>query len=184
MASTTPLSHRIGTFILAVMFAASSVGIVVYYVMVDKQARNEQAAIDAALEQQQTSPTPQEGQLKGTQLQNFAPVADIPELKTEILAQGAGDAAVVESDTVTVQYTGALASTGVIFESSLDSGSPATFPLSGVISGWTKGIPGMKVGETRRLLIPSNMAYGESGNGTIPPNSDLVFDVTLVKIGG
>jgi FKBP-type peptidyl-prolyl cis-trans isomerase len=186
MASTTPLFHRIVTFILAILFIVSTIGIVVYYVIADKKQRNDQAAINEALkaQQQQTPPiTPQEGKLKGTQLQNFTPVQDIPELKTITLTPGTGDTAVKETDSVTVNYTGALASTGVIFESSLDSGQPATFPLSGVISGWTKGIPGMKVGETRRLLIPSSMAYGESGNGSIAPNSDLVFDVTLIKIG-
>jgi FKBP-type peptidyl-prolyl cis-trans isomerase len=121
--------------------------------------------------------------LKGTQLQNFTPVQAIPELKTVTLTAGSGEATVKESDTVTVNYTGALAKDGKIFESSLDSGSPATFGLSQVISGWTKGLPGMKVGETRRLLIPSSMAYGTQGNSTIPANSDLVFDVTLIKIG-
>lgn len=179
MASTTPMYQRVGTFILAVLFAASTIGIVVYYVMVDKDQRKQQAAINSALKQQ----NPQEGKLKGTQLQNFTPVADIPELKTEVITPGSGDAVVKDGDTVTVNYTGALASNGIIFESSLDTGKPATFGLNQVISGWTKGLPGMKVGETRRLLIPSDMAYGASGSGSIPANSDLVFDVTLVKIG-
>lgn len=171
MASTTPMFHRIVTFILAVMFIVSTIGIVVYYIMVDKSTRKDQAVQDAALKalQEQQANQPQEGKLKGTQLQNFEPIQDIPELKTITLTPGAGDATVKESDTVTVNYTGALASTGVIFESSLDSGQPATFPLSGVIAGWTKGLPGMKVGETRRLLIPSDMAYGTSGSGSIPP---------------
>lgn len=179
MASTTPMYQRVGTFILAMLFVASTIGIVVYYVMVDKDQRKQQAAINEALKQQNS----QEGKLKGTQLQNFTPIADIPELKTETLTQGSGDAVVKDGDTVTVNYTGALASTGVIFESSLDSGQPATFGLNQVISGWTKGLPGMKVGETRRLLIPSDMAYGANGSGSIPANSDLVFDVTLIKIG-
>lgn len=181
MASTTPLYHRIVTFILAVLFIASTIGIVVYYVMIDRKQRSDQALIDEALKSQQ-SQTSKEGTLKGTQLQNFTPVQSIPELKTVTLTEGAGAATVKESDTVTVNYTGALANTGVIFESSLDSGQAATFPLSGVIAGWTKGLPGMKVGETRRLLIPSSMAYGERGTGGIPANSDLVFDVTLIKI--
>jgi FKBP-type peptidyl-prolyl cis-trans isomerase len=116
-------------------------------------------------------------------LPNFTPTA-IPELSCIILAEGSGEATVKSSDTVTVNYTGATASNGTVFESSLDSGSPATFPLSGVIKGWTQGLPGMKVGETRRLLIPSALGYGEAGSGaSIPPNSDLVFDVTLIQIG-
>jgi FKBP-type peptidyl-prolyl cis-trans isomerase len=179
MASTTPLYQRVGTFILAVLFAASTVGIVVYYVVADRNQRKEQEALKAITQQQSNN---KENSLKGKQLQNFTPEADIPELKTITLSEGSGDAVVKESDTVTVNYTGAIASTGVIFESSLDTGQAATFPLNGVIAGWTKGLPGMKVGETRRLLIPSDMAYGSSGSGTIPANSDLVFDVTLVAI--
>jgi FKBP-type peptidyl-prolyl cis-trans isomerase len=88
------------------------------------------------------------------------------------------------SDTITVDYTGAVAATGIIFQSSLDSGQQATFALKQVIPGWTQGIPGMKVGGTRRLLIPANLAYGAnppSGSG-IPANAALVFDVTVHKI--
>src|SRR5205085_521848 len=93
---------------------------------------------------------------------------------------GTGDT-VKPNATVTVDYTGAVASTGVIFQSSKDSGQPVSFPLSGVIKGWTQGIPGMKVGGTRRLLIPASLAYGATppqGSG-IPANADLVFDVTM-----
>jgi FKBP-type peptidyl-prolyl cis-trans isomerase len=74
-------------------------------------------------------------------------------------------------------------SNGVIFDASADHGGPISFPLSGVIAGWSQGIPGMKVGGSRRLLIPANLAYGSQGNSGIPPNSDLVFDVTVTKIG-
>lgn len=121
-------------------------------------------------------------QLKGTQLAGFTPVSDVTALQKIDSTPGTG-AAVKPNDTITVDYTGAIASTGVIFESSKDSGQPATFPLSGVIKGWTEGIPGMQVGGTRRLIIPANLAYGSQGQGAIPPNADLVFDVTLIKIG-
>ena len=84
---------------------------------------------------------------------------------------------------MTVHYTGGFASNGVIFESSKDRGQPATFPLSAVIPGWTNGVPGMKVGGTRRLLIPYVQAYGENGNSRIPGKSDLVFDIELISIG-
>jgi FKBP-type peptidyl-prolyl cis-trans isomerase FkpA len=73
--------------------------------------------------------------------------------------------------------------TGVVFDASQDHGGPQTFPLGQVIAGWSEGIPGMKVGGTRRLLIPASLGYGSQGSGsTIPPNSDLVFDITLTKI--
>jgi FKBP-type peptidyl-prolyl cis-trans isomerase len=88
-------------------------------------------------------------------------------------------------DTVTVDYTGAVAATGVIFQSSKDTGQPVSFSLDGVIKGWTDGLPGMKVGGTRRLIIPAGQAYGANppaGSG-IPANAPLVFDITLYKVG-
>jgi len=123
-------------------------------------------------------------QLQGTKLANFTPIDSIPTLKVEDTVPGNG-ATVKPGDTVTVDYTGAVAATGVIFQSSKDTGQPVSFPLSGVIAGWSQGIPGMKVGGTRRLLIPASLAYGANppaGSG-IPPNADLVFDVSLHKIG-
>jgi len=116
-------------------------------------------------------------------IDDFTPVETVTELTTEDRVAGTG--AVVESgDTVTCHYTGALAKTGAVFETSHD-GSPITFPLSGVIAGWQEGVPGMKVGGTRRLLIPAAKAYGERSPGAgIPANSDLVFDIELISIAG
>jgi len=117
-------------------------------------------------------------------LQNFTPVASVPTLQKIDLVVGTG-AEVASGATVSVHYTGAVAATGAIFQSSKDFGpDPVTFPLSGVIKGWTDGIPGMKVGGTRRLVIPAAMAYGATpppGSG-IPANADLVFDVELVAL--
>jgi FKBP-type peptidyl-prolyl cis-trans isomerase len=122
--------------------------------------------------------------LQGTKLANFTPGTPITELQGQDTTPGTG-AVVKAGDTVTVDYTGAVAATGVIFQSSKDSGQPVSFPLNQVIAGWSQGIPGMKVGGTRRLLIPAALAYGGNppqGSG-IPANADLVFDVTLHKIG-
>jgi FKBP-type peptidyl-prolyl cis-trans isomerase len=117
-------------------------------------------------------------------LAGFTPIASVPTLQKIDLTVGTG-AEVQPGATVSVQYTGAVAATGVIFQSSKDFGTdPVTFPLSGVIKGWTDGIPGMKVGGTRRLIIPAAQAYGANppaGSG-IPANADLVFDVELVAI--
>jgi len=121
--------------------------------------------------------------LAGTKLVNFTPTSSIPSLVTEDTVVGTG-AEVTANDNVTVDYTGAVASTGVIFQSSKDYGQPISFSLSGVIKGWSEGLVGMKVGGTRRLLIPASLAYGANppaGSG-IPANADLVFDVTLYKI--
>lgn len=120
--------------------------------------------------------------LQGKQLDNFTPTASIPELQ-KIDSKAGNGKEVKAGDTVTVNYTGALASNGKIFESSIDNGRPLTIPLNSVIAGWSQGLPGMKEGGTRRLLIPSSMAYGSSASSAIPANSDLVFDVTLIKIG-
>ncbi len=117
-------------------------------------------------------------------MKDFIPVAKTAELKKIDLIVGNGEE-VKSGATVSVHYTGAVASTGAIFQSSKDFGSdPVTFPLSGVIKGWTNGIPGMKIGGTRRLVIPAEQAYGSTpppGSG-IPANADLVFDVELVAI--
>jgi FKBP-type peptidyl-prolyl cis-trans isomerase len=116
-------------------------------------------------------------------LDNYTPVDKVESLQIIDIAEGQGDTAAAGS-TVTVDYTGAIAATGVIFQSSKDFGRSITFGLDQVIKGWTEGIPGMKAGGTRRLLIPADMAYGATpppGSG-IPPNADLVFDVTLHEI--
>jgi FKBP-type peptidyl-prolyl cis-trans isomerase FkpA len=121
--------------------------------------------------------------IAGTKMQNFTPTTtpqtELQEVDTKV---GTGET-VKAGDTITADYVGALMSTGVIFDASQDHGGPIKFPLSGVIAGWSQGIPGMKVGGTRRLLIPSSLGYGTQGSGSsIPPNSDLVFDVTVTKI--
>ena len=121
--------------------------------------------------------------LQGKPLAGFTPVPSVAELQKIDTEVGSGKE-VKAGDTVTVEYTGALASTGIVFESSKDSGQPVPLSLDQVIPGWSQGIPGMKEGGTRRLLIPSSLAYGPQGAGSsIPPNSDLVFDVKVIKVG-
>jgi len=121
-------------------------------------------------------------QLEGTILTGFEPQASVPSLEKFDTVEGTGEE-VQPGATVTVHYTGALVKNGVIFQSSHDFGDPITFPLSGVIAGWTEGVPGMKVGGTRRLIIPAEKAYGaHSPSENIPANSDLVFDIELIAI--
>ncbi len=127
---------------------------------------------------------PQEGKLQGTKLADFTPVDKVSSLQKIDLVQGTG-AEVPAGATVTAHYTGALAKDGTIFQSSHDMGQPIPFGLNQVIKGWTDGVPGMKEGGKRRLLIPADQAYGANapqGSG-IPNNADLVFDIEIVKIG-
>ena len=121
---------------------------------------------------------------EGTKLADFTPVDKVTELQVIDISEGNG-ATVEPGAKITAHYTGALCKNGIIFQSSHDFGKPVTFPLSGVIAGWTQGVPGMKVGGTRRLVIPAALAYGASSpSPNIPPNSDLVFDIELVAIEG
>ncbi len=121
--------------------------------------------------------------LQGTKLSAFAPVDDVQELQVIDTVEGTGDI-VQPGATITAHYTGALCKDGTIFQSSHDMGQPISFPLSGVIAGWTEGVPGMKVGGTRRLIIPAAKAYGDrSPSADIPNGADLVFDIELVAIG-
>ena len=86
------------------------------------------------------------------------------------------------TDEVTVHYTGKLLD-GTVFDSSVDRGEPATFPLDKVIPGWTEGLQLMSEGSKYRLFIPSELAYGSKGAGEdILPNSTLIFDVELIKV--
>lgn len=120
--------------------------------------------------------------LEGTQLQGFTPVDKVDSLQKTDITVGTGEEVKAGAE-VTVHYTGALAKNGTIFQSSKDTGQPITFSLDGVIKGWTQGVPGMKVGGTRRLLIPAALGYGTAGSGSsIPPNSDLVFDIELISV--
>lgn len=101
-------------------------------------------------------------------------------LVSEDLVVGAG-ATVGAKDTVTVNYIGVACSTGKIFDSSYSRNQPATFPLSGVIKGWTDGIPGMAVGGQRLLGIPPDQGYGAAGSSpNIGPGETLWFVVEIV----
>lgn len=103
-------------------------------------------------------------------------------IQYEVITAGEG-AQPSATDTVTVHYQGSLID-GTVFDSSVQRGEPATFPVNGVIPGWQEVLPMMKSGSKWRVFIPSELAYGERGAGNaIPPHSPLVFDIELISIG-
>ncbi len=113
----------------------------------------------------------------------LAAQAPVTELVITDDVVGSGDE-VTEGATVTAHYVGVSASTGAQFDASWDRGAPISFPLDGVIQGWSKGLLGMKVGGRRTLVIPGDMAYGQHpppGAG-IAPNETLLFTVDLVDV--
>lgn len=110
-----------------------------------------------------------------------APQGNPPsELQVKDVIDGTGAVAGPDS-TLTVHYTLMAWSTGEIVESSWNS-QPATFGLNQVIVGWQQGIPGMKEGGRRLLVIPPSLGYGEAGGGPIGPNETLIFVVDLIKV--
>ena len=104
-------------------------------------------------------------------------------VEIEILEEGDGEETVGANSLVTVDYEGSFED-GTVFDSSYETGEPATFPLGQgqVIVGWEQGLIGMKVGEKRKIFIPSVLGYGEQGYGQIiPPNTNLIFEVKLIE---
>jgi FKBP-type peptidyl-prolyl cis-trans isomerase FkpA len=119
-----------------------------------------------------------------------APPSGVSSMQTVEITPGTG-AAVTAGKIAVVQYTGwlyeaaAKDNKGKQFDSSRTQGRPFRFPVGTgqVIKGWDQGVLGMKVGESRRLIIPADLAYGDSGaGGVIPPGATLVFDIDLVAI--
>jgi FKBP-type peptidyl-prolyl cis-trans isomerase len=172
-----------GAILFLVTSSALTIGVVVSLIEQNKSNSSSSTSSSNTSTASSNASSSKEKTLEGTKLEGFTPTDSVPKLEITDLTAGTGEE-VKASDTITVDYTGALASTGVIFQSSKDTGQPVTFPLNQVIAGWTQGIPGMKVGGTRQLLIPASLAYGAnppSGSG-IPANANLVFDVTLHSI--
>lgn len=113
-----------------------------------------------------------------------APIQTVGDLQLQDISSGSGKVA-SEGDKVSVNYVGYLED-GTKFDSSYDRGMPFDLQIgvSSVIEGWHLGLPGMREGGKRRLIIPSTLGYGEqgAGNGLIPPNATLIFDIELVEV--
>lgn len=169
---------------MAVLFFATAFGFsffVIWQMVSSNKNSSSQSGSNTA---SNTSSQQKTDKLKGTKLKNFTPVASVDKVQTADTKVGTGAQITSDSQTISVIYTGAVASTGVIFQSNADTGSVLTDPLNQLIPGWQEGMVGMKVGGTRRILIPASQAYGANppaGSG-IPANAALVFDITLLNV--
>ena len=108
-------------------------------------------------------------------------ITTVSGLQYTVIKEGTGKSPKA-TDTVVCHYEGFLTN-GTVFDSSIQRGEPASFPLNGVIAGWTEGLQLMKEGGKTRFFIPYNLAYGEAGAaGAIPPYAALIFDVELIEV--
>jgi peptidylprolyl isomerase len=180
MASNTRLRDRIFAGFGAVLFLASAVAVSAYYVATshgDNSNANPQASQQNACTDTQTEPT-------FAAPEAYKPEGTVSELQATDIQAGNGQAA-KDGDCLVMKYYGTLATTGVKFDENYTDASAFAFKLGQgqVIEGWDKGLVGMKVGGTRRLVIPAAQAYGsQSPSAAIPANSDLVFEVKLLRI--
>jgi len=162
---------------LTILLAVIAGGI--YFISKIGDMEGEIEGVDFNVEQEKISQPSQPEESEQVQ----APESDQPKIMAEILKEGTGEVA-KKGDKITAHYNGYLED-GTKFDSSIDRGQPFQFDLGAgqVILGWELGIAGMKVGEIRRLIIPSVFAYGEQGiPGAIPPNAILVFEVELLGV--
>lgn len=183
---------RVVSFIMAAVFLASSLAVSLGVILLIRQDNKQKQAEEQQLQATQKAASPTSNtatnnggtKLQGTPLPEFTPTTT-GATQTSAIDLKVGDGDTVDENTeVTVHYTGAVASTGTIFQSSKDNGKPFTTKLDQVIKGWKDGILGMKVGGTRRITIPAADAYGPNppqGSG-IPANSDLIFDIDLLSV--
>lgn len=186
-------AQRIGIWIIAIVMTVGTIGSFLVIILQNDNAKIDQAQQEKEYAAQLAEYQKQQAAAAKTNAENSEPLAgysadtfdsaSVTELKVEALKDGTGDA-VEATDSINASYFGWM-SDGVIFDSSkkkdtLDA--PVTFALNGVISGWTEGLTGMKVGSVVRLTIPAAKAYGATGSGIIPANAPLKFIVEIHKI--
>lgn len=180
--SNTPLRHRIFAGLGAALFllTASALTIAVIYTMVTNKgssttppATTASCSIDGSISTSELLPPPDV----------YKPSGAVTKLETTDLQVGTG-AAAANGSCLQMKYYGTLASDGTMFDENFTKPTLLQFQLGAgqVIPGWDQGLTGMKVGGTRRIVIPANLAYGAQGNGSVPANAALVFVVKLVNI--
>lgn len=182
---TKNIIRRSGWLFLVILFVVTSLGVgVAAFIQATHQPKDDTS---------QTAPPPTtDASCVGGTENNvetlpkpdvYKPAGKVAELQTTDLVAGTGQAAKV-GDCLIMKYYGTLASNGQMFDQNYDKPEGFRFKLGQgqVIQGWDQGLVGMKVGGTRRLVIPATLAYGSQAAGSIPANSDLVFVVKLEKI--
>ncbi len=171
------LGHRFFAIFFALLFLVTSSSVAIAFIIANVESKNNNTNNSQSTN---TGSKLNSSNIQSKIMPNFTPVPSVTQLKVTDLTIGTGQT-VKAGDTISASYTGAVAASGLIFQS---SANPISFSLNQVIQGWQQGIPGMKVGGTRQLLIPANLAYGANppaGSG-IPANAALVFNVTVKAI--
>lgn len=184
MGKTKENARRVVILLAVAGFIFSSAAITILAVMESGKTDNsaqQQADLMKQIEEQQKATNAPKEPLAGFEAEPFD-AASVTELKVDVLKEGEGKAATAES-TVNANYFGWSAD-GVIFDSTNKGGTtaPIDFPLSGVITGWTEGLTGVKEGSTVKLTIPAEKAYGATDNGDGRPFGPLVFIVELKEV--
>lgn len=189
----TSRAQQIGIWIIAVVLTVGTIGSFAAIVLQNDNQANDQARQQEEYERQLAESEKQQKAAAEANAANAEPLegysatpfdsGNITELGVNVLKEGDG-AVVEESDTINASYFGWL-SDGRIFDSSNKKDAddaPVSFPLTGVIQGWTKGLAGQKVGSVVELTIPAAQAYGANGSGIIPANAPLKFIVIINAI--
>ena len=181
--STTPMRHRIFAGLGAALFllTASALTIAVVYDMVSNKSNatttpattTASCNIDGTVATTEVLPAPEV----------YKPSGAVSALESTDLSVGTG-ATAENGSCLQMKYYGTLASDGTMFDQNYTKQTLLQFQLGAgqVIAGWDQGLVGMKVGGTRRLVIPASLAYGTQGSGSVPANATLVFVVKLVSI--
>ncbi|HSE61231.1 MAG TPA: FKBP-type peptidyl-prolyl cis-trans isomerase [Candidatus Saccharimonadales bacterium] len=172
--SHTKKSTRIIIWVIAIVMAVGAVGSYFVIILQNNDAQKQQNNPQTNISQQTQQPTPVDQTA-------FKVEGKVTELQKTDLKEGNGKEA-GPNDLVRMHYKGTIAQTGAKFDSSYDRGEPLTCTLKGLIVGWQQGVPGMKEGGKRRLVIPASLAYGAQERPGIPANSDLVFEVELLAV--
>ena len=179
--STTPMRQRIFAGFGAFLFLGSACAFTIYVIFQSTSSSSSNTTPKTDTSSQTCADNGTEAKLAVPEA--YKPAGAVTELQKTDLVVGSG-AAAKSGDCLVVKYYGTLASDGTRFDDNYTQTTGFAFKLGNgsVIVGWDQGLVGMQAGGTRRLVIPASLGYGAQANGSIPANSDLVFEVKLLRI--